>query len=146
MYLVDANVLVYATDPAAPQGEAARSWLDEHLAARPRYVGLPWPSLLAYLRLVTNPRIYSPPASAEDAWARVEDWLARPAAWVPGAGLGHQRIMGDLVRAIGPTGNLVPDTHLAALALEHGLTVVSTDTDFAKFPGVSWVNPAAHGR
>ena len=141
MYLVDANVLVYATDPGARQMEAARDWLDEHLAGRPRYVGLPWPSLLAYIRLVTNPRIYSPPAPIEDAWARVEDWLARPAAWVPGPGQRHQKIMGELVRGVHPTGNLVPDAHLAALALEHGLTIVSTDTDFAKFPGINWLNP-----
>jgi predicted nucleic acid-binding protein len=76
MYLVDANVLVYATDAGASQHDAARAWLDGHLGGAPRYVGLPWPSVLGYLRLVTNPRIYSPPAAVTEAWQRVEDWLS----------------------------------------------------------------------
>jgi uncharacterized protein len=145
MYLVDANILVYATDPAAAQHDSAREWLDEHLASAPRSVGLPWPSLLAYLRLVTNARVYDPAALPDEAWARVEDWLNRPAAWVPAAGPGHQQVLGDVIRAVRPTGNLVPGAHLAALAREHGLTVVSTDTDFAKFPGLTWLNPVTTG-
>jgi len=104
---------------------------------------LPWPSLLAFFRLVTNPRIYSPPATAADAWQRIEDWLSRPAAWIPVPGSRHQQVLGGIVRECRPAGNLVPDAHLAALALEHGLTVVSTDTDFARFPGVAWLNPVS---
>lgn len=142
MYLVDANVLVYAADAGAAHHEVARDWLDEQTAGLPRSVGLPWPSLLAYFRLVTNPRVYSPPAEPADAWQRVDDWLSRPASWVPVPGEGHQRVFGEIVAGARPTGNLVPDAHLAALALEHGLTVVSADSDFAKF-GVPWVNPFA---
>lgn len=143
MYLVDANVLVYAVDAGADQHEAARCWLDEHLAGGRRYVGLPWPSILAYLRLVTNPRIYSPPAPVGEAWERAEDWLCRPAAWVPVPGIRHRQLFGEIVHAAHPAGNLVPDAHLAALAQEHGLTVVSTDSDFAKFPQIDWFNPVA---
>lgn len=141
MYLVDANILVYAADSGSEHHDAARDWLDEQTAGLPQSVGLPWPSLLAYLRLVTNPRMYSPPADPADAWQRVEDWLSRPASWVPVPGAGHQRALGEIVQGSRPTGNLVPDAHLAALAREHGLAVVSTDSDFAKFTGVSWVNP-----
>lgn len=141
MYLVDANVLVYATDAQAWQHDTARSWLDEHLAKDPRYVGLPWPSILAYLRLVTNPRMYSPPAPPDEAWQRAEEWLARPAAWIPAAGSLHEQVLVDIIADVRPTGNLVPDAHLAALAAEHGLTVVSTDSDFAKFRTVRWLNP-----
>jgi toxin-antitoxin system PIN domain toxin len=141
MYLVDANVLVYATDAQAPQHDAARGWLDAHLAMRPRYVGLPWPSILAYLRLVTNPRIYSPPAPVAEAWQRAEEWLARPAAWVPVPGSRHTQLFDDIVSDVRPAGNLVPDAHLAALAQENGLTVVSTDSDFAKFRYVAWLDP-----
>lgn len=141
MYLVDANILVYAVDARASQHEAARRWLDEKLALRAQYVGLPWPSILAFLRLVTNPRMYSPPASASDAWERAEEWLARPAAWVPLPGPRHQQLLGETIRESAPTGNLFPDAHLAALAREHGLTVASTDTDFVKFRSVSWFNP-----
>jgi toxin-antitoxin system PIN domain toxin len=141
MYLVDANMLVYATDAGARQHDAARRWLDEQLAREPRYVGLPWPSLLAYLRLVTNPRMYSPPASIAEAWERAEEWLSRPAAWVPAPGPRHRQFLGEIIGKIQPTGNLVPDAHLAALAREHGLTVASTDSDFAKFRHVAWLNP-----
>jgi predicted nucleic acid-binding protein len=66
-----------------------------------------------------------------------------PAAWIPVPGSRHQQVLGEIVRECRPAGNLVPDAHLAALALEHGLTVVSTDTDLAKFPGVTWLNPVS---
>lgn len=141
MYLVDANILVYAADAGSEHHDAARDWLDEQAAGLPRSVGLPWPSLLAYLRLVTNPRIYSPPADPADAWQRIEDWLSRPASWIPVPGRGHQQALGEIMAATRPTGNLVPDAHLAALAREHGLSVVSTDSDFAKFDSVPWINP-----
>jgi len=141
MYLVDANVLVYSTDPGSEHHDVARDWLDEQTAGVPRSVGLPWPTLLAYLRLVTNPRMYSPPATPADAWQRVEEWLSRPAAWIPVPGPRHRQTLAEIVQTCHPTGNLVPDAHLAALAREHGLTVVSTDTDFARFPGITWLNP-----
>lgn len=141
MYLVDANILVYAADAGAAQHGDAREWLDEQAAGLPRSVGLPWPSLLAFLRLVTNPRVYSPPADPGDAWQRIGDWLSRPAVWIPVPGEGHQAALGGIMASARPSGNLVPDAHLAALALEHGLTVVSADSDFAKFTGVPWMNP-----
>jgi toxin-antitoxin system PIN domain toxin len=143
MYLVDANILVYSTDEGSEHHDAARDWLDEQTAGVPRSVGLPWPTLLAYLRLVTNPRMYSPPAAPADAWQRIEDWLSRPAAWIPVPGPLHRQTLAEIVQSYRPTGNLVPDAHLAALAREHGLTVVSTDTDFAKFSGINWLNPVA---
>lgn len=143
MYLLDANILVYASDGGSKHHESSRDWLDSHLAGAPESVGLPWPSLLAYVRLVTNPRIYSPPAPVADAWAQAEEWLDRRAAWIPPPGRRHRHVLGGLVEAVRPAGNLMPDAHLAALAMEHGLTVVSTDTDFAKFPGLNWLNPVA---
>src|SRR5215470_14591146 len=141
MYLVDANILVYSTDEDSEHHAAARDWLDERTAGAPRSVGLPWPSLLAFFRIVTNPRIYSPPATAADAWQHIEDWLSPPTAWLRVTVSKEQRMLGGIGMACRSAGNLVPDAHLAALALEHGLTVVSTDTDFAKFPGVTWLNP-----
>jgi toxin-antitoxin system PIN domain toxin len=143
MYLIDANILIYSTDEGSEHHDVARDWLDEQTAGVPRSVGLPWPTLLAYFRLVTNPRMYSPPARPADAWQRVEDWLSRPAAWIPVPGPRHRQTLAEIVQACHPTGNLVPDAHLAALAREHGLTVVSTDTDFAKFSGITWLNPVA---
>ena len=64
-----------------------------------------------------------------------------PAVWVPGPTARHVGILGPLLPEATPRSNLIPDAHLAALAMEHGLTLCSTDGDFARFPGVTWQNP-----
>jgi hypothetical protein len=139
MILVDANLLIYAVMPDAPQHAAAKSWLEERFNEPPR-VALPWPVVLAFLRIVTNPRVFSRPAPISAAWSRVSEWLALPQVWVPQAGEEHAAVLGDLLTQI-PGGDLVPDAHLAALAIEHGLTLCSTDGDFARFPRLRWENP-----
>lgn len=141
MILVDANVLVYAHVSDFDEHAAARVWLDERLAGTAR-VGLPWESLTAFLRVVTNPRIFRRPASATAAMGQVIDWLSRPAAWAPSPTERHAEIMDELCAITGVRGDLVPDAHLAAIAIGHGLTVVSNDGDFARFP-VRWDNPLA---
>jgi len=138
--LVDANLLVYAHVRSFAQHEAARRWLDGALNATVR-VGLPWPSLLAFLRLVTNPRVFERPESAAEAWRQVEAWLAADAAWIPQPTERHPEILAAQLSAPGVHGNLVPDAHLAALAVEHGLELCTTDGDFARFPGLRWKNP-----
>jgi len=140
MILVDANLLIYAYAVELPQHAAAHAWLDQQLNTLPR-VGLPWPSLLAFVRLVTHPRVFERPVSVATAWQQVEQWLQVPAVWVPGPTACHAGILGPLLREATPRANLVPDAHLAALAIEHGLTLYSTDGDFARFPGVTWHNP-----
>lgn len=142
MILVDANLLVYAHVERFEQHETARTWLDDRLNGVPG-VGLPWPSLLAFVRLVSNPRIFERPTSVKNAWGQVSEWLDCPAAWVPGPIDDHRRILDGLLLAVGNKSNLVPDAHLAALAIEHGITLCSTDTDFARFPGLRWENPLA---
>ena len=140
MILVDANLLVYAYVASLPQNKAASAWLDERLnGAAP--VGLPWPSLLAFVRLVSNPRIFERPKPVAAVWNQVEDWLACPPAWVPQPAERHREILGSLLKTQGGRANLVPDAHLAALAIEHGLILCSTDGDFARFPGLRWENP-----
>jgi len=104
-------------------------------------VALPWSSLLAFVRLVTNPRLFRPPQSVAGARAQVEAWLGCDLVWIPNPGDRHVDILGDLLRATNASSNLVPDAHLAALAIEHGLTLCSTDSDFARFKGLSWTNP-----
>lgn len=143
MILVDANLLIYAHVPTLPQHEAARSWVEEQLSRAPR-VGLPWPSLLAFVRLVTNPRIFERPASIAEAWDRVEEWLSLRSVWIPQPTERHPQILGELLRRVVDRSHLVPDAHLAALALEHGLVLCSTDGDFARFLGVRWMNPLLH--
>ncbi len=140
MILVDTNLLIYARMSSLPQHRAAREWLDGRLNDRPR-VGLPWPSLLGFLRIVTNSRIFERPDSVRNAWAQVESWLGCPNVWIPQPAEGHTEILGRLLAHAAGGANLVPDAHLAALAIEHGLALYSTDGDFARFPEVKWVNP-----
>jgi hypothetical protein len=142
LILVDANILVYARVNSLPQHEAARDWLDRQLSGSYR-IGFPWASLLAFLRLVTNSRIFERPDTMDGAWNQVRAWLTCEAAWVPAPTENHTEVLGRLLALPGVRGNLVPDAHLAALAIEHGLTVCSTDGDFARFPGLSWRDPLA---
>lgn len=138
--LVDANVLIYAEDSSSPYHEAARSWLTAALNGEVR-VGLPWPSLLAFVRIRTHPRVYASPLSGDEAWRRVEAWLAAPAAWVPQPTAAHATVLGALVRRYGLTAQAIPDAHLAALAVEHGVAMCSADSDFARFTEIRWINP-----
>jgi toxin-antitoxin system PIN domain toxin len=140
--LVDANLLLYSTDEASRLYAPAREWLLDRLNGS-RRVGLPWQSLAAFLRVSTNPRISPSPLSPQRAWDIVQIWLSAPAAWVPVPGPAHAELLGELIVRHDVTGNLVPDAQLAALALEHGLSVCSTDTDFARFAEIRWENPLA---
>jgi toxin-antitoxin system PIN domain toxin len=140
MILVDANLLLYAANRAAAEHERARTWLDSNLSGTAR-VGLPWPSLLAFVRLASNPLVVRQPVSVEAAWTQVIEWLRADVVWLPQPTERHPEVLGELCRLQGMTSRLVPDAHLAALALEHGLTLCSTDGDFAKFPGLRWQNP-----
>ena len=140
--LLDANLLLYAVHERASQHTAAASWLEAQLNGS-RRVGLPWQSLAAFLRIATHPRAFERPLDPATAWQRVADWLAAPAAWIPEPGPGYAGLLGELVKRHEVRGNLVPDAQLAALALEHGLTVCSADTDFARFAEIRWHNPLA---
>lgn len=142
MILVDANLLLYAVVRDYPQHGAARDWLDERLNGHAR-VGLPWPSLLAFVRITTNPRLFSDPLSMEEAWRRVDRWLALDNVWIPGATERHRAILDGFFRGSIASSKLVMDAHLAALAIEHGLVLCSTDGDFARFDGLRWENPLA---
>ena len=142
MILLDANVLIYAHVSTFSQHREAREWLDRQLSGFAD-VGLPWPSLLAFLRLVTNPRVFERPEPMADAWRQVREWLACESAWIPQPTQRHVEIVSELLALPGIHGNLIPDAHLAALAIEHGLTLCSTDGDFARFPGLNWLNPIA---
>lgn len=138
--LLDANLLLYAVHRRAEQHEQAAAWMTAQLNGASR-VGFPWPSITAFLRISTHPRAFQRPLEPVTAWARVMDWLAAPVAWIPQPGPEYRRILGELIRAHEVRGNMVPDAALAALAIEHGVTLASTDTDFARFSGLRWENP-----
>jgi uncharacterized protein len=142
MILVDANLLLYAANQVAAEHERARRWLDDRLNGTVP-VGLPWPSLLAFVRLATNPLVVRHPIPPAEAWRQVEEWLTCGAAWTPLPGGAHREIVCAFLTASWMTSRLVPDAHLAALAVEHGLTLQSTDGDFARFPNLKWENPLA---
>lgn len=138
--LVDTNILLYAVDESSAQHDRSRSWLEEQLNGT-RRVGLPWQCLTGYLRIATHPRAFDRPLTAAQAMSDVEAWLAAPAAWIPLPTSAHAEVLGNVLRRHGVTADLVPDARLVALALEHGLTVCSADTDFARFPEVEWLDP-----
>ena len=140
--LVDANLLLYASDSSSPFHERASTWLEESLNG-PRRVALPWQSLAAFVRIGTHPRAWDRPLDTDTAVELVREWLAAPAAWTPEPGAGHAEILLGLLTKYQITGALVTDAQLAALALEYGLDVYSADSDFARFTEVAWVNPVA---
>ena len=142
MIVIDANILIYAHVQSFAQSKSARDWLDQQLNGSTR-VGLPWVSLMAFLRLVTNPRVFERPEPMTDAWRQVRAWLTCEAAWIPQPTDRHVDFLDTLLALPGVHANLVPDAHLAALALEHGLTLCSTDGDFARFPPLRYLNPLA---
>ena len=104
---------------------------------------MPWGSLLAFLRVVTNRRIFSPPVTMATALSQLASWLDAQSVWVPAPTDRHAEVLANLLARPGVSADLVPDAHLAALAIEHGLTLCSSDRDFARFPGLRWVNPLA---
>jgi uncharacterized protein len=142
--LVDANLLIYATTDG-PQRERAFQWLDHTLNGDGR-VALPWPSLLAFVRIVTNRQLFEIPLTMDDAFDQVDAWLRAANVWVPMPTERHQAYLRRTLQSTVGRPRLVSDAHLAALAMEHGLTLCSADADFARFPGLKWMNPLAADR
>ncbi|QSB16103.1 PIN domain-containing protein [Natronosporangium hydrolyticum] len=142
--LVDANLLLYAVDTRSPFHDRAREWLTGALNGRER-VGLPWQCLTAFVRIATHPRAAQRPLTPAQAWEHVSSWLACEVAWTPLPTNHHAEVLGALVVEHDLRGNLVSDAHLAALAIEHGLKLYSADSDFARFPKLTWVNPLVSG-
>lgn len=140
MILVDANVLIYAIDADSPHHASARAWLEKTLSGTTP-LGLAWIVILAFLRLTTRSGILRNPLPPERAMAYVDEWLAQPYVRAVGPGEGHWTILRKLLRDSGTAGNLTSDAQLAAVALELGASVCSTDGDFERFAGVERVNP-----
>jgi uncharacterized protein len=124
--LVDANLLLYAYHPRAEQHEKSRAWLEAALSG-PDLVRFAWLTLWAFLRIVINPRVFDRPLATAEAKAAIASWLDQPAR--------------GLMRDGQTAGPLVMDAVLAAIAIEHGVTVCMTDRDFTRFSGLKWTNP-----
>ena len=140
--LVDANVLLYAVDRDSPFHDRARAWIESALNGT-RRVGIPWSSATAFVRIATHPRALRDPLTPGEAWRLVDAWVDTPTVWVPEPGAGYREILGRLVRDLDLRGNLVADAAVAALCIEHGLDIVTADSDFARFTEIDWINPVA---
>ena len=140
MNLVDVNVLIYAINADSPHHRKARRWLEAALSGV-ELIALTWPVLLAFLRLTTRPGIMEKPLEPEAAIAFVDAWTAQPNVEIAVPGESHWAVLKTLVAAAGTAGNLTTDAHLAAMALEGGWTLVSTDHDFRRFPALAVLNP-----
>ncbi len=142
MKIPDLNLLIYAVDSSAPAHEAANRWWNGLLSGA-ETVGMTWSVLLGFVRLTTNPRVMRHPLESAEALDYVDRWLAHPLTTILDPTARHTRILRDLLGGVGTAGNLVPDAHLAAIALEHGGELCSSDHDFGRFPGLRWSDPLA---
>ncbi len=140
MKVVDLNLLLYATNSDAPQHERARAWWEQAISGD-ESVGLAWVVLLGYLRLTTRPGLLPRPLSVPQATGVIDEWLDQPVTIVLLPGARHWSILKSLLEPIGAAGNLTTDAHLAALAIEQGATLYSSDSDFARFDDLKYQNP-----
>lgn len=142
MILPDVNVLLYAVDATSPRHAAARTWLERVLSGT-ETVAFAWPALVGFVRLSTHPAVFAAPLEPAQAFDLIDVWLAQPMVIVAHPGDRHHVIMRQLLEPLGSAANLVPDAHLAAIAIEHGATLASSDRDFARFAGLRWSDPLA---
>ena len=142
MTLLDANLLLYAYSSDDPQHQAAAHWVTDLLDSN-EVIALPWITIWAFIRISTNPRILPNPIPAAKVLAIIKEWLSFPDVVVVEPGPRHFELLQKLVLAHNATGPLVTHATLAALAIEHGATLASTDQDFARFRDLRWLNPLA---
>jgi hypothetical protein len=140
MIVVDANLLLYAHDAGSAHHSTAHLWLENTLSGN-ETIGLAWVAVLAFLRVATNPRLRRDAPTLDEATAIVSGWLERPNVTLLNPGERHWEILRELMTKGQARGALVTDAHLAALAIEHGCTLATTDRDFARFPGLNFFNP-----
>ena len=140
MNLVDANLLLYAYNPRSEFHARSRQWLENALNG-PELTRFAWTTLWAFLRITTNPRVFEHPLSAREASSAIDAWLAQPNAGILEPGEHHWSILRRLVEESQASGTLLSDAALAAIAIEHGATLHTTDRDFSRFTGLRLANP-----
>jgi toxin-antitoxin system PIN domain toxin len=138
--LLDASVLLSAYDSDSAHHRVCRSWLEAAFNSD-EIVALPWQTLLAFVRISTNPRATRKPLQSAEACNIVSSWLDQPNVRVIGAGDRFWELLKDQILEAQVTGPLVTDAALAALALEHGATLCSVDRDFRRFRGLRLIDP-----
>ena len=140
MILVDANILLYAEDSSSPFHARAKEWWVAQLSGSSP-VCLCWSVLSAFIRISTHRRVFECPLTLEEAITRVGSWLNQPCVRIVQPTERHWEFFSDMLTSGKAMANLVPDAHLAALALEHGCQLQSTDVDFSRFAKLAWKNP-----
>jgi len=138
--VLDANVLIYAHDETSPHHEPARQWIEDTFSGSDE-IGIALVSILAFLRVMTNPGIFGAPVTVADAIEIVTEWLSRPNVGIVQPTGRHFEVLKDVARSGKARGPLLMDAHIAALSLEHGATLCTTDRDFARFKGVRIEDP-----
>ncbi len=141
MILPDLNILLYAYDADSPFHAGAKKWLEDALSGS-EPVALSWHTIIGFLRIGTNPRVFQKPLSIAEAIEIVEEWLACPAVKIALPTTRHWEILQDMLQTAQAAGNLISDAHLAALAIETGASLVTTDKDFGRFGNrLKTINP-----
>jgi toxin-antitoxin system PIN domain toxin len=138
--LPDVNLLFHAYNSESPLHPAARTWWEGALNGT-RPVGLAWVAILGFIRIATHRQVLANPLPVATACAHARSWLAQPYVSIIDPGIRHAEILFGLLESLGTAGNLTTDAHLATLAIEYQAELHSTDADFARFPGLRWVNP-----
>ena len=142
MIVLDADILLYAYDSASAMHAKARAWVEQIFAGN-ELVGLPWQTTAAFVRIVTNPRLPGVRYSPVEAAQVVDEWLALPNIRAIAPGERHWSSFRQMLTDGQASGPLTTDAALAALTIEHGGVLHTTDRDFARFPGLRWMNPLA---
>lgn len=140
MIVLDANILLYAYDSASPHHKKARAWVEEVFSGT-EPIGLPWQTAAAFLRIMTNPKLQGDRFTLEEAVSVVDSWLEQPNIRILSPGENHWRLFRHMTVEGQAAGPLISDAHLAALTIEYGGVLHTTDRDFARFPDLRWVNP-----
>lgn len=140
MRLPDVNLLLYAVNTRSPLHARARAWLEGRLSGT-EPVAFAWSTVNGFLRLSTSVASFPSPLTPAEAFGLMAGWMARPNVVVVDPTERHLELMQRLLEPLGIAGSLVTDAHLAALAIEHGATLESSDHDFGRFEGLRWEDP-----
>jgi len=140
--VLDANILIYSYDSGSSQHIKARAWVETTFSGL-ESVGLSWQTVSAFLRVMTNTRLPGPRLSLEQAARLVDEWLEQPNVRVLSPSDEHWILLRRMIVEGQASGALISDAQLAALTMEYGGVLHTTDRDFARFPGLRWANPLA---
>ena len=144
MILPDVNVLIYAFRADSPRHAEYNDWLTSSISGYEAF-GVSELVLSGVLRVLTHPRIFSPPTPLGKALAFIDALRAQPNCVLVQPGPWHWEIFTQLCSTAGAKGNLVADAYHAALAIEHGCEWITTVRDYSRFRGLRWRHPLDEG-